>query len=65
MNLYFRVAGINKGSLMCDIFAEKYKKFNSYHNSLLCNKISIEKQIHFYWNYVKENVDIDVEADKS
>ena len=63
--MYFRIAGVNKGSLMADIFTEKYKAHQNYHNGLLCNKLSIEKQIHFYWHFVKENVDIDISIDKS
>jgi hypothetical protein len=35
MNLYFRVAGVNKNSKMCEIFADKYKKFEKYHNMLI------------------------------
>jgi len=43
MNLYFRIAGINKGSLVSEIFAEKYKMHQAYHNSLIVNKLYIEK----------------------
>lgn len=64
MNLYFRVAGVNKGSLMCEVFAEKYRSFQAFHNALLSNKLAIEKQIHFYWTYVKENVDVDLSLDR-
>lgn len=64
MNLYFRIAGINKGSLVSTIFAEKYKAYNAYHDSLLRNKLRIEKEINFYWTYVKEHIDVDQEVQR-
>lgn len=64
MNLYFRIAGINKGSLVSTIFADKYKAYNAYHDSLLRNKLRIEKEINFYWTYVKEHVDVDADAQR-
>ena len=60
MNLYFRVAGVNKNSKMGNIFLEKYNLYQTYHNQLLSVKLQIEKVIHYYWNYVKENVDIEI-----
>lgn len=65
LNLYFRIAGINKGSLMSEIFADKFKSFRAYYGSLLFNKAQIEKEIFFYWSYVKENVDVDIDNEKS
>lgn len=32
LNLYFRVAGINKNSHMCEIFFKKYLEFQEYHD---------------------------------
>ncbi len=43
MNLFFRVAGVNKNSVMSLLFAEKYKAHHQYHNALLKNKLNIEK----------------------
>ena len=59
MNLYFRIAGINKGTTVSTIFGEKYKAYNAYHDSLLHNKLRIEKEINYYWTYVKEHIDVD------
>jgi hypothetical protein len=53
MNMYFRIAAINKGSLLSKIYTEKYKSYNAYHDSLLHNKLEIEKEINNYWKYVK------------
>lgn len=64
MNMYFRIAGTNKASLTSQIYAERYKKYNAYHDSLLHNKLLIEKEINFYWTYVKEHVDVDAYAEK-
>ena len=63
MNLYFRVAGINKNQRMCKVFADKYKAYESYHNMLIQNKLDIEKQIYYYWHFIKENVDVEVNTD--
>ena len=60
MNMFYRVAGVNKNSLISSIFIEKYRNHQPYHDQLLNIKLSIEKAIHYYWNYVKENVDVDI-----
>ena len=64
MNLYFRIAGINKGTTVSTIFGEKYKAYNAYHDSLLHNKLRIEKEINYYWTYVKEHIDVDHQVQK-
>lgn len=62
LNLYWRVSRVNSNSQMCEIFSEKYHAHMTYHDMLISNKLNIEKQIHFYWNYIKENVDKEVKT---
>jgi hypothetical protein len=61
-----RLAAINKGHVISDIFKAKFNKFKEYHKSLLINKADIEAQINFYIVFIKgptsENP-LDEEAD--
>lgn len=60
LNLYMRISNVNKEAKMCEVFARKYADFERYHNMLLQNKLDIEKQIYYYWNYIRENVDVEM-----
>ena len=63
LNLYFRLAGINKGQKISQIFANKYEKFIKFHQALIENKEKIEYLIDYYYGYVNEHIIIAQDAD--
>ena len=56
LNLYFRLAGINKGKQISQIFARKYESFMSFHLGMVENKEKIEYLIDYYYGFVNENI---------
>ena len=48
-----RLAAINKGHTISDIFMVKFNNFKEYHKSLLGNKADIEAQIDIYIVFIK------------
>ena len=65
LNLYFRIAGINKGSEISRVFHEKFKSLKAYYDQKHRTKTEIEREIFFYWSFAKENVDVERSLDKS
>lgn len=43
LNLYLRIASVNKNSAMSKVFMKKYKEFEKYHDMLIHNKVEMEK----------------------
>lgn len=56
LNLYFRLAGTNKGQQISHIFARKYESFMSFHLSMVENKEKMEYLIDYYYNFVTEKI---------
>ena len=52
-----RIANVNEGSRMAEIFMDKFNSYEAFYRSLDAVKNNIEAQIDFYWEFICRNVD--------